>query len=69
MNIYPSQKLSGPQIKNTVCAFLITYKLLCLYLGRFLKKLADDQCSSKPKGSIYHIVKQKSMKPLTMGVD
>ncbi len=25
------------------------------YLGRFLKKLADDQCSSITKGSIYHI--------------
>ena len=25
------------------------------YLGRFLKKFADDQCSSIPKDSIYHI--------------
>ncbi len=25
------------------------------YLGRFLKKLSDDQCSSITKGSIYHI--------------
>ncbi len=25
------------------------------YLGKFLKKLADDQCSSIPKGSIYNI--------------
>ncbi len=25
------------------------------YFGRFLKKLADDQCSSITKGSIYHI--------------
>ena len=25
------------------------------YLGRFLKKLADDQCSSITKGSIYYI--------------
>ena len=24
------------------------------YLGRFLKKLADDQCFSMTKGSIYH---------------
>ncbi len=25
------------------------------YLGKFLKKLADNQCSSITKGSIYHI--------------
>ena len=33
----------------------ITIGLLSFYLRRFLKKLADDQCSSKTKGSIYHI--------------
>ncbi len=39
-----------------------------LYLGRFLKKLADDQYSSIFKGSIYHI-KHMLIQPLTMGVD
>ncbi len=39
------------------------------YLGKFLKKLADDQCSSIAKGSIYHI-KHTSMWVfvVTMGV-
>ncbi len=34
------------------------------YLGRFLKKLADDQCSSVTKGSINHINSTKK-KPFT----
>ena len=38
------------------------------YLGRFLKKLSGDQCSSTTEGSIYHI-KHLSMHPFTMGVD
>ncbi len=40
------------------------------YRWRFLKKLADDQCSSITKGSIYHInIKYMSMQTFTMGVD
>ena len=39
-----------------------------LYLRRFLKKLADDQCPSRTKGSIYSI-KHISIQPFTMGVD
>ncbi len=42
----------APQSKNAVCTFQITCKLLSFYFGRFLKKLADDQCSSMSKGSI-----------------
>ena len=42
------------QSKNVVCAFQITFKLLSFYLGRFMKKLADDQCSSITKGNICH---------------
>ncbi len=38
------------------------------YLGRFLKQIADDQCSSITKGNIYHI-KHMSIQPFTMGVD
>ena len=38
------------------------------YLGRFLKKLADDQYSSIIKDSIYHI-KLISIQPFTMAVD
>ncbi len=37
------------------------------YLGRVVKKLADDQCSSITKGSIH--IKQLSIQPFTMGVD
>ena len=45
-----SLKVSFSQSKNIV--FQMTYKLLSFYLGRFLKKLADDQCSSITKSSI-----------------
>ena len=38
------------------------------YLGRFLKKLADDQCSSITKGSIYHI-NHMYIQPFTTVVD
>ncbi len=38
------------------------------YLGRILKKLADDQCSSITKGSIYHI-KPTYIQPFTTVVD
>ncbi len=38
------------------------------YLGRFLTKLADDQCSSITKGSIYHI-KHMYIHPFTTVVD
>ncbi len=38
------------------------------YLGRFLKKLADDQCSSITKFSIYHI-KYMSIQPFTILVE
>ena len=38
------------------------------YLGRFQKKLGDDQCSSITKGSIYHI-KYMSIQFFTMEVD
>ena len=37
-------------------------------LGRFLKKLADDRCSSITKGSIYHI-KPMFIQPFTMDID
>ena len=36
--------------------------------GKYLKKLADDQCLSTTKGSINHI-KQKSIQPFSMEVD
>ncbi len=38
------------------------------YLERFLKKLADDHCSSITKGSIYH-VKHMYVQPFTTVVD
>ena len=46
---------SVPQSKNAVglCAFQIISTFF--YLGIFLQKLADNQCSSITKGSIYRI--------------
>ncbi len=38
------------------------------YLGRFLKKLGDDQCSSITKGSIYHI-RHMYIHPFTTVID
>ncbi len=38
------------------------------FLGKLLKKLADDQCSSITKGSIYHI-KHRYIQPFSMEVD
>ena len=38
------------------------------YLGKFLKKLADDQCSSITKGSIYYM-KHMNIQHFSMGVD
>ena len=38
-----------PPRKNAVSAFQISCKLLFFYLGRFLKNLAEDQCSSITK--------------------
>ncbi len=46
---------SSPKSKNAVSAFQIASKLLSFTLGKFLKKLSDDQCSSITKDSIYHI--------------
>ena len=45
---------ASPSKKRSICIsdFMQT---AFFYLGRFLKKLADDQCSSITKGSICHI--------------
>ena len=61
------------KIKSKLCAFQIMYisdyvQTTFFYLGRFLKKISDDQCSILIKGGIYHI-KHMSLQPLTMGVD
>ncbi len=59
---------TAPPRKNAVSAFQVSSKLLLFYLGRFLKKLADDQCSSITKGSIYHI-KYMYIHPFTIVVN
>ena len=46
---------TAPPSKNAESAFQISCKLLFFYLGRFLKKLADDQRPSMTKGSIYYM--------------
>ncbi len=42
---------SASQSKKAVCAFQTAF----FYLERFLKILADDQCSLITKDNIYHI--------------
>ncbi len=55
------------QVKRSICIsdFMQT---TFFYLGRFLKKLADDQWSSITKGSIYHI-KHIYIQPFTTVVE
>ena len=62
----PQGPSSAALSKNAVSAFQIPCKLLSF--GRFLKKLADDQCSSLTKGSIFHI-KNMYIQPSTTVVD
>ncbi len=52
---YQINNKSTPESKNAVCTFLDHTQSTFFYLGKFLKKLADDQCSSIIKGSTYHI--------------
>ena len=60
---------SDLQSKNAVCIYISDYiQNTFFYLGRFLKKLADNQCSPITKGSIY-LIKHTSIKPFTMGKD
>ncbi len=47
--------ISAPLSKNAVSALPISCKLYSFTLKRFLKKLADNQCSSITKGSICYI--------------
>ena len=55
-------------LKNAVSAIQISLQTTFIYLGRFLKKLANDQSSSITKGSIYH-VKHVYIQPCTTIVD
>ena len=48
--------------------YILNYIQTTFFLGRFLKKLADDHFCSITKDSIYHI-KYMSIQPFTMGVD
>ena len=58
-----------PLSKNAVSTFQISCKQTIFFnLGRFLKKLADDQCSSITKGSIYHVI-CTYIQPFTIAVD
>ncbi len=56
-----------PQVKTRICISDFMQATF-FYLGRFLKKLADDQCSSITKGSVYHI-KHIYIQPFTTVVD
>ena len=51
--LYVYVKVCPTKLKSSICIsdFIQT---IFFYLGRFLKKLADDQCSSITKSSIYH---------------
>ncbi len=52
------------QVKMQYLHFRFHANYTFFYSGRFLKKLADDQCSSISKGSIYHI-NHMDMQPFT----
>ncbi len=49
-----TERSCAPLSKNEVFASQIPNNLLPFTRGRFMKKLADDQCFSITKGSIYH---------------
>ncbi len=53
------------QVKVQYVHFRLRTIYTLSYLGLFLKKLADDQCSSITKGSIYHINMIMSIHPFT----
>ncbi len=59
--IYPTKQ------KHSIC-ISDPMQTTFFYLGRFLKKLADHQCSSITKGSIYHI-KHTYIQLFSMEVD
>ncbi len=59
---------SAPVSKNAVSAFQISCKTTFFYLGRFVKKLADDHCSSILK-TVYTISNIMSIQPFKMGMD
>ncbi len=62
-------KIPDSQSKNIVCALQITFRVLLLtFEWKFLKRLADDQCSSIIEGNTYYI-KHMSKKPFSMEVD
>ena len=62
--------ISAPQSKNAVCVFYTVdhTQSASFCLGKFLKKFADDQCSSITKGSMYYI-KHMYVQPFSMEVD
>ncbi len=49
-------ELNAGLLVQTRCVCIAYYmQTTFFYLGRFLNKLADDQCSSITNGSIYHV--------------
>ena len=60
---------TAPQSENAVCVNSDYMQITFFHLGIFLKKLADDQCSSITEGIIYHIKHNVSIQPFTIEID
>ncbi len=60
---------SAPPSKNKVSAISDYMQITYFHLGRFLKKLTDDQYSSITKGIIYYNIKHMLIQPFSMEVD
>ncbi len=59
----------APPGKNTVVSdYIRNYKPTFFYLKRLMKKLTDDQCSARTKGSIAYM-KHVYIQPFAMEVD
>ncbi len=64
---YVGTDSAAPQNKDTLCISDHTQSAF-FCLGKFMKKLTDDQCSLLTKGSIYYI-KYIYMQPFSMKVE
>ncbi len=56
------------KVKTQYVHFRLHINYTFFYLEKFLKKLADNQCPTITKGSIYHI-KHMSIQPFTKLVE
>ena len=64
----PTWPRAAPQSKNSIMCILDHMQSTFLCCGKFMKNLADDQCSSVTKGNIYYI-KHMYIHPFSKEVD